>query len=216
MKTLLPWLLVLGLSAGLAAVYVADQKKAGDLVKAQADAEALPKLRAELDDANSQIKVQQEELAGMQKDKEDLLRLRNQVRQLQQENQQLTKQTETARTEAERAQVQASQVAQSGAQQLQQLQTENQQLRSITLQNIQNTQRNGCINILRQLDGAKQQWALENSKTAGAVPTQQDLAPYLNNTVPSCPAGGQYTLNAVGQPPTCSIPGHVLPRAPAP
>jgi len=28
--------------------------------------------------------------------------------------------------------------------------------------------------------------------------------------LPQCPAGGHYTINAIGQPPTCSEPGHVL------
>jgi hypothetical protein len=74
-------------------------------------------------------------------------------------------------------------------------------------------QLNACINNLRQIDAAKQQWALENDKTAYAVPSAQDLLPYLSNLVfPVCPSGGTYTINAVGVPPTCSVPGHVLPQ----
>jgi hypothetical protein len=74
-------------------------------------------------------------------------------------------------------------------------------------------QTNACINNLRQIDAAKQQWALENDKTADAVPSAQDLLPYLSNLVfPVCPSGGTYTINAVGVPPTCSVPGHVLPQ----
>ena len=73
-------------------------------------------------------------------------------------------------------------------------------------------QTNACINNLRQIDGAKQQWALENKKTPGAIPTAQDITPYLMRGVfPTCPAGGTYTLNAVNAAPTCSIPGHVMP-----
>jgi hypothetical protein len=71
------------------------------------------------------------------------------------------------------------------------------------------SQRNACINNLRQLDAAKQQWALEKGKTPTDVPTMNDLTPYLRS-VPHCPAGGSYTLNAVNTPPTCSIPGHEL------
>jgi hypothetical protein len=72
-------------------------------------------------------------------------------------------------------------------------------------------QLNACINNLRQIDAAKQQWALENNATVDAVPTVQDLLPYLPNQVfPVCPSGGTYTINAVGVLPTCSIPGHVL------
>ena len=71
-------------------------------------------------------------------------------------------------------------------------------------------QRNACINNLRQIDAAKQQWALEKGKQATDVPTWDDLKPYLGR-IPHCPAGGTYTINAVGQPPQCSVPGHVLP-----
>jgi hypothetical protein len=72
--------------------------------------------------------------------------------------------------------------------------------------------RNSCINSLRQLDGAKQQWALENHKDTNAIPTTADVAPYLkNNHFPVCPKGGKYTICRVGEDPTCSIPGDVLP-----
>ena len=37
---------------------------------------------------------------------------------------------------------------------------------------------NPCINNLRQIDGAKQQWALENSKEHGE-PNWADVRPYL-------------------------------------
>ncbi|HUB86600.1 MAG TPA: hypothetical protein VMB22_01820 [Verrucomicrobiae bacterium] len=71
-------------------------------------------------------------------------------------------------------------------------------------------QRNACINNLRQLDAAKQQWALENGKKGTDIPTKEDLLPYLRSW-PVCPAGGTYTIGAVDEPPTCSIPGHELP-----
>lgn len=72
------------------------------------------------------------------------------------------------------------------------------------------SQRNVCINNLRQLDAAKQQWALENGKKSTDVPTKADLMPYLSKW-PVCPDGGTYTIGAVDEPPTCSIPGHKLP-----
>jgi len=72
------------------------------------------------------------------------------------------------------------------------------------------SQQNACINNLRQLDAAKQQWALEKNKQSTDVPVMEDLKPYLR-AIPHCPAGGTYTLNAVGQPPECSIPKHELP-----
>jgi hypothetical protein len=70
---------------------------------------------------------------------------------------------------------------------------------------------NACINNLRQIDAAKQQWALENEKKSDAVPTAQDLTPYLKS-FPKCPAGGTYTIGAVSNAPTCSIPEHKLPE----
>jgi hypothetical protein len=72
------------------------------------------------------------------------------------------------------------------------------------------SQQNACINNLRQLDAAKNEWALEKGKKSTDTPTMDDLKPYLGK-IPHCPAGGTYTINAVGQPPECSIPGHKLP-----
>jgi hypothetical protein len=69
---------------------------------------------------------------------------------------------------------------------------------------------NACINNLRQIDGAKQQWATENNKTNGPV-TWNDILPYLghgpNGGMPRCPKGGQYTLGNLDEAPKCSIGG---------
>ena|ERR1035437_6170056 len=80
------------------------------------------------------------------------------------------------------------------------------------------SQKNACINNLRQIDGAKQQWALETgAKTSDAV-TLNQIGPYLGRgsagAVPTCPTGAAvYTPNAIGTDPTCanSSLGHVLP-----
>ena len=69
-----------------------------------------------------------------------------------------------------------------------------------------------CINNLRTIVSAKDQWALEKQKTATDVPTVQDLLPYFKDgTFPVCPEGGTYSINAEGELPTCTIQGHVLP-----
>jgi hypothetical protein len=77
-------------------------------------------------------------------------------------------------------------------------------------------QRNICINNLRQIDAAKNQWALENKKTNGDAVTEDDIKPYIkldaDGNLPKCPAGGKYTIGKVGENPTCSIPGHELPN----
>ena len=73
-------------------------------------------------------------------------------------------------------------------------------------------QKNSCINNLRQIDGAKQQWALENKMTDTSTPATTDVQNYLkNNLFPHCPAAGTYGVNAVNTDPTCSVTGHVLP-----
>jgi competence protein ComGC len=78
----------------------------------------------------------------------------------------------------------------------------------------QTAQMNACINNLRQIDAAKQEWALENNKKGSDMPTQSDLVRYINNNgqFPVCPAGGAYTIGAVSNAPTCSIPKHQLPK----
>jgi hypothetical protein len=74
-------------------------------------------------------------------------------------------------------------------------------------------QMNVCVSNLRQVESAKEQWVLEYKKQTTDTPTAQDLAPYLRTQL-SCPAGGVYTFNAVGEKPTCSIPSHRLPGEP--
>jgi prepilin-type N-terminal cleavage/methylation domain-containing protein len=73
-------------------------------------------------------------------------------------------------------------------------------------------QKNSCINNLRQIDGAKQQWALENKMNDTSSPASTDVQNYLkDNLFPHCPSSGTYGINAVNTDPTCSITGHVLP-----
>ena len=68
-----------------------------------------------------------------------------------------------------------------------------------------------CINNLRQIDGAKEQWALENRKGTNDVPSAADISPYIfHQEIPKCPVGGVYTVGPVGRSPRCSISGHVL------
>ena len=73
-------------------------------------------------------------------------------------------------------------------------------------------EKNRCLMNLRSIDLAKAQWAMENRKDGSAVPTEENLKPYLtNHALPHCPAGGVYSINVVHQPPGCSIPEHQLP-----
>jgi prepilin-type N-terminal cleavage/methylation domain-containing protein len=75
-------------------------------------------------------------------------------------------------------------------------------------------QKNTCINNLRQIDGAKQQWALEYKKSDTDTPASTDVQVYLKNSLfPTCPSGGTYTVGAVNTDPTCNAPSgdHDLP-----
>src|SRR2546430_2629601 len=71
-------------------------------------------------------------------------------------------------------------------------------------------QKNACINNLRQIDGAKEQWALEKKKSAGAASVDTEIEEYIKGGAPKCPSGGSYTYNAVDTGPVCSISGHSL------
>lgn len=73
-------------------------------------------------------------------------------------------------------------------------------------------QRNACINNLRQIDAAKNEFALEKGKANGAVVAESDITPYIaGGKMPVCPSGGTYTIGKVGENPTCSTVGHFLP-----
>jgi hypothetical protein len=65
-----------------------------------------------------------------------------------------------------------------------------------------------CLNNLRQIEGAKAQWALENHKTNGVV-AEADIQPYigrgLSGILPKCPAGGSYVIGSLGEDPKCTI-----------
>ncbi len=61
-----------------------------------------------------------------------------------------------------------------------------------------------CLVSLRQIQTAKQQWALKNHKSNNDVPTWDDIQPWVQAQL-RCPFGGIYTIGRVGDRPTCSI-----------
>jgi len=66
-------------------------------------------------------------------------------------------------------------------------------------------QQKACIQNMKQIDAAKEQWALENKKTQGEAVVDDDVNAYLKNSLrPACPSGGTYTYGAVGVNPSCS------------
>jgi prepilin-type N-terminal cleavage/methylation domain-containing protein len=81
----------------------------------------------------------------------------------------------------------------------------------------ENSRRNTCIANLKQIDAAKEQYAMDQKLATGAAVAMTDLtgsSGYLKST-PACPSSGTYTVNVVGTNPTCSLSAspnlHVLP-----
>ncbi len=81
---------------------------------------------------------------------------------------------------------------------------------------------NACINNLRQIDAAVNQFALEHQLTNGdKINFPNDLTPYIKlnslGKIPGCPMGGVYHIDKVGDNPTCTlstlIPPHALQSA---
>jgi prepilin-type N-terminal cleavage/methylation domain-containing protein len=88
-------------------------------------------------------------------------------------------------------------------------------------------QMNACINNLRQVDAAIQQWALEKGEAASATVEGTDIQPYLGRgsagALPSCPLDSahafdsSYTVVDAQTAPVCKIQPtgtypHVLPQ----
>jgi prepilin-type N-terminal cleavage/methylation domain-containing protein len=78
----------------------------------------------------------------------------------------------------------------------------------------QTSQTNLCIDNLRMIDNAKQQWALEQGQVGTAQPQGTDIQPYLGRgagTLPVCPADPQnsfatsYVMEDCETPPLCQI-----------
>jgi prepilin-type N-terminal cleavage/methylation domain-containing protein len=77
------------------------------------------------------------------------------------------------------------------------------------------SQQNACINNLRQIDGAKQEWALEFKMPATATPAATDIAPYMGRatggSVPICPLDSSstfttsYQMGDLQTAPTCKV-----------
>jgi septal ring factor EnvC (AmiA/AmiB activator) len=206
------WLCIAALLASAFFLFKANLQRDAALVQLREAKQEAGQLRAQLDQLkNSSVATLSAENARLRAENQNLTqkfsRLQNENNQLRNTHRQLAKQLEAASADAQ--------------QQPEQLQTENQpavvpappaeqpsQPVSAAI-----AQRNACINNLRQIYAAKQQWALENSKTDDDIPTALELLPYFKDVIfPMCPSGGAYTINAVGVPPTCSIRGHVLPQ----
>lgn len=74
-------------------------------------------------------------------------------------------------------------------------------------------QKKTCLANLKEIEYGKEIRAIDKKMVAGDPVTMADLWPdYIRSPgIPQCPAGGTYTINPIGVPPTCSIPDHTLP-----
>jgi prepilin-type N-terminal cleavage/methylation domain-containing protein len=82
------------------------------------------------------------------------------------------------------------------------------------------SQKNACINNLRQIDGAKEQAALElkwtNNQDISSAANMTSINSYIkglpSTNPPTCAGGGTYTYNPISSNPACSLTslGHVL------
>jgi prepilin-type N-terminal cleavage/methylation domain-containing protein len=77
-----------------------------------------------------------------------------------------------------------------------------------------NSQMDACINNLRQIDGAKQNWALDNKVSPTATPDPNLIKVYLGRgagALPFCPAdlnaafASSYSVNNLQLPPSCLV-----------
>ena len=75
------------------------------------------------------------------------------------------------------------------------------------------SQQNACINNLRQIDGAKEQWAMAENQPATATPETSDIGPYIKGGTENCACPSDatqsfdtsYTVQALGTDPACLI-----------
>jgi hypothetical protein len=220
MKTFLPWLVAAIAIGGGWYFYHSGQSQSAENRALQEQVAEVDHLRAELE-ALKQEHVSAEELERLRQNSRELLQLRNEIGQLRNQKAAAEQQARQARTQVEQAQA-VAQAAQSEMQALSQQQAQAQAAaNAMTVEQQLFAARYGldaegvqlamaCINQLRQIEGAKQQWALENGQPATATPTEEQIAPYLKDGIPPCPGGGDYSLNSVGEVPTCNQPGHVV------
>ena len=72
---------------------------------------------------------------------------------------------------------------------------------------------NACVNNLRLIQAAKDQYSIENNEADTLTPSASDVSPYfratplMSNGLPKEPQSGNYTLGAIDTAPTCDVGG---------
>src|SRR5919109_658524 len=64
-----------------------------------------------------------------------------------------------------------------------------------------------CVANLKQIESAKEQWAMDTKASPTDTPTDSDLYGTTNyvRTTPECPSGGTYTIDDMSTRPSCDI-----------
>ena len=156
---------------------------------------ALRREKAELDVLRAEnekwkaLRVDAGELDSLHRENTDLLKLRNTAQQLREANQAQGMQE---------------------SEMIRQLRDENAQLQQQKEALAELPSRAACIKNLELIDAAKKQWAAQNGMEKGDLVTLDALSAFFPEGIPVCPDGGHYTLNRVGTPPVCSMPGHSI------
>lgn len=220
-SSLTPWLVVVAVAAVAGGIMFkmnsTIEAKQHEITKLEATAKAA---RDEADQQRDKQTMLAREMEMVKKDAETLHKLRNEVSQLRAEQQQFVKaQGEVQRLQGALQQQQA---------QAQELRAQQAQLQAAALAaqksgpgaapNAAVTQaaqaevlKNACIARLKQLDGAIQQWALENKMTSNSAVNPEGIKDYIKGRqLPVCPAGGAYSFTIVKDVPRCNIPGHAI------
>ena len=202
-------LLIVGLAALLAVQRQSLNQLREENTALRSQTQEAERLRAE-NERLGKSQVPAEDLNRMQAERTELLRLRGEIGPLRQEKTRLDQLTRENQQLRETMNAMARQsTASSGAPIPGSAGPPALPAGMLDPQSVQNR----CIANLRMITSAMQQWALEKKKTANDVPTWTDLvgpSAYLRS-MPVCPAGGIYSLMAVGKPPTCTVAGHFLP-----
>ncbi len=67
------------------------------------------------------------------------------------------------------------------------------------------TQRNACHAQLKQINGSKEMWAIQENRADGDTPRESQLGAYFKHGMPTCPGGGSYSISPIRTDATCSI-----------
>jgi hypothetical protein len=195
MKAVLPWVLAVVLGAAWVALHHLNERYRQQLtaIRGEFAAESMARMRGD----SEPLATASFTPVMLSTDARQLLRLSNELRQLQYQRKQVEERAGGETPEQQLQKISAS---------IDQLRTENIRLEQLEIQ-----ARAACVANLRQIDAMKAVWISQTGQGKGAATdTAQIAALFPDHMLPMCPAGGMYQVNRVGSPPACSIPGHEL------